>query len=106
MLSDNRTIQFAVWPHLVTMEGPADKLAALIEGMYNDPGLPRDKWALGNTDGMGRIAMVHRLRADGMVTRRIGLAALTLAVSDAIEARIRAAGVRCYAMHLPGTSPV
>jgi hypothetical protein len=102
MLADDRTIQFAVWPHLITLEGPADKLAAVIESLYNDPGVPRNKWALGNTDGIGRRAMVQQLRGEGLATRRLGLAALTLAVSDAIEARVRAAQVKCFVMRLPG----
>ena len=101
MTVDDRTIKFAVWPHLITLEGPADKLAALIEGLYNDAGLPREGWGLGNTDDVGRRAMVQRLRTEGKVTRRLGLAALTLDVSNAIETRVRAAGVKCFAMHLP-----
>jgi hypothetical protein len=101
MMVDDRTIKFAVWPHLITLEGPADTLAALIEGLYNDPRLPRDKWGLGNTDDVGRRAMVQRLRTEGKVARRLGVAALTLDVSEAIEARVRAAGVKCFAMHLP-----
>jgi hypothetical protein len=102
MLADDRTIQFAVWPHLVTLEGPADRLAAVLEGLCNDPGLPRNKWALGNTDGVGRRAMVQQLSREGKATRRLGLAALTSDVSDAIEARVRAAQVKCFVMHLPG----
>jgi hypothetical protein len=101
MTVDDRTIRFAVWPHLITLEGPADKLAAVIEALYNDPGLQRDKWGLGNTDDVGRRAMVQRLRAEGKVSRRLGVAALTLDVSDAIEMRVRAVGVKCFAMHLP-----
>jgi hypothetical protein len=101
-MSDNdRTIRFAVWPHLITIEGPANKLAAVIQSLYNDPSLPRDQWGLGNTDGLGRRGMVQRLSTEGKITRRVGLAALTLAVSDAIETRVRAAGVKCFAMHLP-----
>ena len=101
MTVDDRTIKFAVWPHLLTLEGPADRLAALIEGLYNDPGLPRDKWGLGNTDDVGRRAMVKRLRTEGKAARRLGVAALTLDVSEAIETRTRAAGIKCFAMHLP-----
>jgi hypothetical protein len=101
MTADDRTIKFALWPHLITLEGPADKLAAVIEGLYNDPGLARDKWGLGNTDDVGRRAMVQRLRTLGKVARRLGVAALTLDVSEAIEKRVRAAGVKCFAMHLP-----
>src|ERR1700677_3684129 len=101
MTVDDRTIRFAVWPHLITLEGPADRLAAVIEALYNDPGLQRDQWGLGNTDDVGRRAMVQRLRAHGKVSRRLGVAALTLDVSDAIEMRVRAVGVKCFAMHLP-----
>ncbi len=101
MLVDDRTTKFALWPHLITLEGPADKLAAVIEALYNDPGLPRDQWGLGNTDDVGRRAMVQRLRGHGIAARRLGVAALTLDVSDAIETRVRAAGVKCFTMHLP-----
>jgi hypothetical protein len=101
MTVDDRTIKFAVWPHLITLEGPADKLAALIASLYNDPGLARDQWGLGNTDDVGRRAMVQRLLAEGKVARRLGVAALTWDVSEAIETRVRAAGVKCFAMHLP-----
>ncbi|HTX57741.1 MAG TPA: hypothetical protein VMD47_11640 [Candidatus Acidoferrales bacterium] len=100
MSVDERTITFAVWPHLITLEGPADELAAVIQELYDDPGLPREQWALGNTDGVRRRALVERLRTEGKVARRVGLAALTPAVSDAIEARVRARGVKCFAMHL------
>ena len=101
MTADDRTIRFAVWPHLITLEAPADKLAAVIEALYNDPGLPRDQWGLGNTDDVGRRAMVQRLRAHGQAARRLGVAALTLDVCEGIETRVRAAGVKCFAMHLP-----
>lgn len=101
MLVDDRTIRFAVWPHLITLEAPADKLAAVIEALYNDPGLPRDQWGLGNTDDVGRRAMVERLRAHGKAARRLGVAALTLDVCEGIETRVRAAGVKCLTMHLP-----
>jgi hypothetical protein len=102
MSSDERTIKFAVWPHLITLEGPAEKIGALIEELYNDPRLPRDQWGLGNTDGIGRQATAQKLRKAGKAMRRVGLAALTLPVSDAIEKRVRAvAGVKCFAMHLP-----
>ncbi len=98
---DDRTIKFAVWPHLITLEGPADRLAAVIEALYNDPGLQRDQWGLGNTDDVGRRAMVQRLRAHGKAVRRLGVAALTLEVCEAIETRVRAAAVKCFSMHLP-----
>ncbi len=101
MTADDRTVTFGVWPHLITLEGPANELAAVLEGLYNDPGLQRDKWGLGNTDGVGRRAMAQRLRTQGKVARRLGLAALTLAVSEAIEKRVRSAGIKCFAMHLP-----
>jgi hypothetical protein len=101
MLADDRTIQFAVWPHLITLEGPAEKLAAVLESLYDDPSLPRKNWALGNSEGLGRRAMVQQLRLAGMAKRRLGLAALTSEVSDAIEARVRAAQVKCCVMHLP-----
>ena len=101
MKSADRTIQFAVWPHLITMEGPADALAAIIESLYNDPRLPRDQWALGKIDSAGRQALVQQLRGEGKVGRRVGLAALTLPISDEIEKRVRAANVKCFAMHLP-----
>jgi hypothetical protein len=101
MLADDRTMKFAVWPHLITLEGTADKLAAVIESLYNDPRLPRDKWGLGNTDDLGRRAMVQRLRTEGKVARRLGVAALTLEVFEAIEVRVRAAGIKSFAMHLP-----
>ncbi len=101
MMVDDRTIKFAVWPHLITLEGPADRLAAVIEALYNDSGLQRDQWGLGNTDDVGRRAMVQRLRAHGKATRRLGVAALTLEVCEGIETRVRAAGVKCFSMHLP-----
>jgi hypothetical protein len=101
MTGDDRTIRFAVWPHLITLEGPADRLAAIIEALYNDPGLPRDQWGLGNTDDVGRRGMVQRLRGHGTATRRLGVAALTLDVCEGIEMRVRAAGVKAFAMHLP-----
>jgi hypothetical protein len=101
MTTDERTISFAIWPHLITVEGPASTLAALIETLYNDAQLPRDKWGLGNSEGVGRRAMAQRLRAEGRVLRRVGIAALTLPVAEAIESRARSAGVKCFAMHLP-----
>lgn len=101
MTADDRTITFAIWPHLITLEGPADKLAAVIEGLYNDPGLKRSDWGLGNADGVGRRAIVQRLRGQGKAARRVGLAAMTLGVSDAIENRVRSAQIKCFAMHLP-----
>jgi hypothetical protein len=101
MSANDRTIQFAVWPHMITLEGPANKLATVIQALYNDPKLPRDQWALGNADGVGRRDMIQRLSAAGKVARRVGLAALTLTISDAIETRVRASGVKCFAMHLP-----
>jgi len=101
MMSADRTVRFAVWPHLITIEGPAEKLAAVIDDLYNDPSLPREQWALGKIDSAGRQAMVQQLAAEGTVVRRIGLAALTLPVSEAIEKRVRAANVKCVAMHLP-----
>ena len=97
----DRTIKFALWPHMITIEGPADALAAVIEDLYTDPKLPRDQWGLGNTSIEGRLEMVKKLRAVGKVERRIGLAALTRAVSDAIETRVKTAKVKCSAMHLP-----
>ncbi len=101
MIADDRTMKFALWPHLITLEGPADKLAAVIEDLYNDPRLPRNKWGLGNTDDVGRRAMVQRLRTEGKVMRRLGVAALTLDIFEAIESRVRTAGVKSFAMHLP-----
>jgi len=102
MLVNEKTTQFGVWPHMVTLEGPAEKLAAVIEALYNDPRLPRDKWGLGNTDGIGRLAMVRRLRSEGQISRRVGVAALTSTISDIIEGRVRDANVKCFVMHLPG----
>jgi hypothetical protein len=101
MSAHDRTIRFAVWPHLITLEGPANKIANVIQTLYDDPRLPREQWALGNTDGLSRREMVERLCTQGNVARRVGLAALTLDVSDAIETRVRATGVKCFAMHLP-----
>jgi hypothetical protein len=45
--------------------------------------------------------MVQRLRTEGKVARRLGVAALTMDVFEAIEMRVRAAGVKSFAMHLP-----
>jgi len=102
MPGDEHTISFAVWPHLITLEGPAATLAALIDELYQDARLPRDTWGLGSSSAGGRRATVEKLRAQGKVLRRVGLAALTLATSDEIERRARAAGVKCFAMHVPG----
>jgi hypothetical protein len=101
MSSDDRTVRFSIWPHLITLEGPAEKLAAIIEDLYNDPRLPREQWSLGNTDGIGRRAMVLRLRKEHKALRRVGLAAITRPMSDAIEKRVRAAGIKCFTMHVP-----
>ena len=97
----DQTIKFALWPHMITIEGPADALATVIEDLYGDPKLPRDQWGLGSSSSEGRLAMVMRLRSMGKATRRVGLAALSRAVSDAIETRVRAAKVKCNAMHMP-----
>jgi len=100
---DEHTVSFAVWPHVITIEGPAATLATVIEQLYNDARLPRDQWGLGNSGGVGRRAMVEKLRSQGQVKRRVGLAALSAAVSEAIERHARAtAGVKCFAMHVPG----
>ena len=101
MQTKDRTVSFAVWPHLVTLEGPGPALASLIEQLYNDARLPRDQWSLANTNGIGRRAMVQRLRAHGPAARRVGVAALTLPISDEIERRARAAGVKAFGMHMP-----
>lgn len=98
---DEQTISFAVWPHVITMEGPAATLATLIQTLYDDARVARDQWGLANSAGVGRHAMVQRLCAEGKLVRRIGIAALTLPVSDAIERRVRSAGVKCFAMHMP-----
>jgi len=98
---NERTVTFAVWPHMITMEGPAATLATVIEGLYNDPKIARNQWGMAHSDATGRRATVERLRFLGKLTRRVGIAALTAPISDAIERRVRAAGVRCFAMHMP-----
>jgi hypothetical protein len=98
---EERTISFAVWPHLITLEGPAATLATFIETLYSDALVARDQWSLANTAGVGRRAMAQRLRAHGKLVRRVGIAALTSPVSDEIERRVRSAGMKCFAMHLP-----
>ena len=101
---DERTVSFAVWPHLITVEGPAATLAALIDAIYNDPRVNRTQWSVANADGVGRRATAQRLRALGKLSRRVGIAALTAPLADAIERRVRTvAGVRCFAMHMPTT---
>jgi hypothetical protein len=101
MGQDERTISFAVWPHLLNLEGPAASLAAFIESLSNDSRIPRTKWSLANASGIGRVEMARRLRAHGAAVRRLGLATLTLELSDAIEARARVAKIKCFAMHMP-----
>ena len=86
---------------MVTLEGPAEALAGVIESLYNDPRLPRDKWGLGNTDGVGRLATVRRLRGEGQATRRVGLAALTSTIFDIIQARVGTTQLKAFVMHLP-----
>lgn len=104
-MTNERTVSFAVWPHLITMEGPAATLAGVLEAIYNDPRISRSQWSLANTDGVGRRAMAGRLRAMGKLTRRVGIAALTTPLSEAIERRVRASnGVRCMTMHMPTMS--
>lgn len=100
-MSNDQTIAFAIWPHLVTMEGPAAKLASLLEALDADSGMPHNQWSMANTGGIGRRAMAARLRAQGNAVRRVGVAALTLPLSEAIERRARSAGVKCFSMHLP-----
>jgi hypothetical protein len=101
MIRDEQTIRFSVWPHLLMVEGDADKLAAVIEGLYKDPKLSRKEWAIGSAEHEGRLAAVQRLRTRGKGRSRIGLAALTRPVSDVIESRARASGLKCVAMHVP-----
>lgn len=83
------------------IEGDAQRLAAIIEGLLKDPKLPREDWAIGSTEHEGRLVAAQRLRARGNGFSRIGLAALTRPVSDVIEQRARASGVKCLAMHVP-----
>ena len=104
MVPDERTVTFALWPHLITMEGPADRMAAVIEHMYANPRIARDQWSMANTDRIGRRAIAERLRGQGKVVRRVGLAALTLPVSNAIEGFIKGAGLKCNVMHMPSST--
>jgi len=103
MPGDDRTISFAMWPHLITMEGRAEALAAVLETLYADASLPRDQWSLAKSERVGRRAMALYLRAQGRVQRRVGLAALTRQVSDEIERRLRERGIKAFAVHLPTT---
>jgi hypothetical protein len=86
------------------LEGPAATLAVLVEALYQDHHVPRQQWSLANAEGVGRRAMVERLRAEGRLVRRLGVAALTLPLCDAIEHRARSAGLKCSIVHMPTVS--
>ena len=106
MPRDEQTVSFAVWPHLLTLEGPAATLAELTETLYNDRHVSREQWSLANTSGVGRRAMAERLRAQGKMVRRLGIATLNLPLCVAIEQRARAVGLKCSIVHIPTVNNV
>ena len=101
MSGDERTISFPVWPHVISLEGAGVKIAAFLELVYNDARIPRTQWGLANRDGIGRRAMAAKLKADGKLVRRLGIATLTLEVCEAIALRARLSGLKAGVMHLP-----
>jgi hypothetical protein len=105
MPGNERTVSFALWPHVVTLEGPAETLAAFVELLYDDARIPREGWSLATASGLGRRAMAERLRFHGKRVRRIGVAALTLPVCEQIVRRAQRAGVKFSEMHLPEARP-
>lgn len=88
------------------MEGPAAELAALIKALCEDPSIEHEQWSLSNTSGVGRRQMALRLHAQGNLGRRLGIAALTLPVSEAIERRARSAGIKSAACIFHAQAPV
>ena len=101
MSRNERTVSFALWPHLITVEGPADRIAALLESLYKDGRLARDSWSLATSEGAGRLVTIGRLRLQGKLARRLGMAAVSYSAFEAIEHRARRSGLRVSTMHLP-----
>jgi hypothetical protein len=93
-LPDERTIAFDLWPIMLVVEGPTNAIGAYIEGLYEDPQIPRAAWNVAHTEHSRKL-YAEGLRSGGDEKKRQGMGVRTEAVALAVMERARQAGLSC-----------
>ena len=93
MTSDEKTLAFSLWPHMLVLEGEAKSIGTLIASLYHDKAIPREMWNASHTE-TSRKTHAQNLIARGSEQIRQGLGARTNSLLAIVEVRARQLGLR------------
>jgi hypothetical protein len=87
-LPDEKTVAFDLWPNLLMIEGPANKIGVLIASLYDDPAIPRDQWTVSSKEKSRRI-YADVLQRGSEEKMRQGMGVRTDALVEIVQARVK-----------------
>jgi len=88
------TVGFAVWPVLLTLEGPTSMIGIVVSALYSDQKIPRTDWHCEHRHA-SRAEFAAHLIAGGKEIRRLGVGAKDVETAKKIQAKAEAARVKC-----------
>jgi len=94
---DEKTISFDLWPHLLMIEGPTNRIGALIESIYDDESVPRDAWSV-STKEKSRKTHALALQNAGDEKMRQGIGVRTEAVVAIIREKAKALDLASFGL--------
>ncbi|HTX59312.1 MAG TPA: hypothetical protein VMH02_06490 [Verrucomicrobiae bacterium] len=94
-LPEEKTVSFDLWPHLLVVEGPREKVGLLIAGLYDDEAIPRDAWTAA-TKERSRRTYADLLQQGGSEKIRQGMGARTDLLAVTIVERAQRIGLTSF----------
>jgi hypothetical protein len=94
-LPDDKTLAFDLWPNLLMIEGPTDKIGMLIAALYDDPEIPRDAWAVSSKE-KSRKTYAEVLQQQGDDKLRLGMGVRTDPLVRSIQERAKSFGLSSF----------
>lgn len=92
---DRVTMRYEIWPYLVLVEGPVNKIGKLLLDLYGNRKIDRARWTVDHTMRSRRTYADH-LQRSGLASRRQGIALKDPAVLAAVQQQCAALGLDCH----------
>ncbi len=88
-------MRYEIWPYLVLVEGPVNKIGRLLLAFYNDPAIDRSRWMVDHTMRSRRTYAEH-LQRSGVTSRRQGIALKDSWTLQNLAQRCSSLGLDCH----------
>jgi hypothetical protein len=87
-LPDEKTMAFDLWPNLLLIEGPTNRVGLLLASLYDDASIPRDAWNVSSQE-KSRKTYAEALQRGGEEKIRQGMGVRTEEVVRIIQERAK-----------------